>query len=74
MVWNKRQDKIRSPLEMAWIKTAHKSKRTVGICCDAPSTFPEFTEFLVKNRIDSVSVTPDVAINTRLVVAKAEKK
>ena len=56
------------------IKEAHKYGRGVGICGDAPSSFPEFTEFLVKCRIDSVSVTPDAAINTRFVVAKAEKK
>ncbi|MFA4819900.1 MAG: phosphoenolpyruvate synthase [Candidatus Aenigmatarchaeota archaeon] len=56
------------------IKTAHKHKRTVGICGDAPSSFPDFTEFLVKCKIDSVSVTPDVAVNTRLLVAKAEKR
>ena len=56
------------------IKVAHACKRKVGICGDAPSTFPEFTEFLVKTRIDSISVTPDVAVNTRLLVAKIEKK
>jgi len=56
------------------ITTAHKHKRPVGICGDAPSTFPDFTKFLIKNKIDSVSVTPDVAITTRLLVSKCEKK
>ena len=56
------------------ITTAHKHKRVVGICGDAPSSFPDFTEFLIKCGIDSVSVTPDVAVNTRLLVAKAEKR
>lgn len=56
------------------IKTTHKHRRSVGICGDAPSTFPEFTKFLIKNRIDSVSVTPDVAVSTRLLIAKYEKK
>ena len=56
------------------IKTAHKYKRKVGICGDAPSTFPDFAKFLVKCGIDSISVTPDVAVQTRLLVAKAEKK
>ncbi|MEK6887489.1 MAG: phosphoenolpyruvate synthase [Candidatus Aenigmatarchaeota archaeon] len=55
------------------IKTAHKHKRKVGICGDAPSTFPEFTKFLVRSHIDSISVTPDVAVNTRLLIAKIEK-
>ncbi len=56
------------------IKTAHACKRTVGICGQAPSDFPDFAEFLVKNKIDSISVNPDVAITTRLIAAKAEKK
>jgi pyruvate,water dikinase len=56
------------------IKTAHKYKRKVGICGQAPSDYPEFSEFLVKNHIDSISVNPDVAISTRLLVAKIEKK
>ena len=55
------------------IITAHKNKRPVGICGDAPSTFPDFTKFLINANIDSVSVTPDVAIATRLLVAKCEK-
>lgn len=56
------------------IKTAHKHKRVVGICGDAPSSLPDFAEFLVRSHIDSISVTPDVAVNTRLLVAAAEKK
>ena len=55
------------------IATAHKHKRVVGICGDAPSSFPDFTKFLVRSHIDSISVTPDVAVNTRLLVAKIEK-
>ena len=71
--FNERNPAVKKSIENL-IKTAHKLKRTVGICGDAPSTFPDFTEFLVKNRIDSVSVTPDVAISTRLLIAKTEKK
>ena len=56
------------------IKTAHACRRPVGICGQAPSDFPDFAEFLVKQHIDSISVNPDVAVTTRLVVAKAEKK
>jgi pyruvate,water dikinase len=54
------------------IKGAHESKRKVGICGDAPSTYPEYAEFLVKAGIDSISVTPDVAIQTKMNIAKAE--
>ena len=56
------------------LKTAHKNKTPVGICGQAPSDYPEFTKFLVENGINSISVNPDVAVQTKLLVAKLEKK
>jgi len=56
------------------IKIAHRKKKKVGFCGDAPSKFTEYSEFLSKNKIDSISVTPDFAVKTRLTVRKAEKK
>ncbi|MFH0832284.1 MAG: phosphoenolpyruvate synthase [Candidatus Aenigmatarchaeota archaeon] len=56
------------------VKTAHKYRRNVGICGQAPSDHPDFVAFLVKNGIDSISVNPDVAVQTKLLVAKAEKR
>ena len=54
------------------IKTAHQYKRKVGICGQAPSDFPDFAQFLVKQGIDSLSLTPDTVIATTLKIAKAE--
>lgn len=31
----------------------------------APSIYPEFTEFLIKCGIDSVSVNPDAVVSTK---------
>ena len=56
------------------IKSCKKNKTKIGICGDGPSTFPEFAEFLVKEGIDSLSLTSDVILKTRLHVAKTEKK
>jgi len=56
------------------ISVAHKYGRSVGICGDAPSTHEDYAEFLVERGIDSISVMPDVAIKTKLKVAKFEKK
>ncbi|MBU5682742.1 MAG: phosphoenolpyruvate synthase, partial [Candidatus Aenigmarchaeota archaeon] len=56
------------------IKEAHKNKVTVSICGQAPSVYPEFTEFLVKAGIDSISVNPDVVIKTKKLVYEVEKK
>ncbi|MFH8108019.1 MAG: phosphoenolpyruvate synthase [Candidatus Aenigmatarchaeota archaeon] len=55
------------------IKKAHKYRRKVGICGDAPSTYKDFLKFLIDAGIDSVSVTPDVALETKLRVARLEK-
>jgi len=56
------------------IKVAHKHGRTVSICGQAPSVYPEFTEFLVRCGIDSVSVNPDAVIGTRRLIASVERK
>jgi pyruvate,water dikinase len=46
--------------------------RKIGICGQAPSDHPEFAAFLVSCGIDSISVTPDALVRTRLRVAEAE--
>ena len=46
------------------IKKAHKKGITVGICGTAPSDHKEFAKFLVESGIDSISVTPDVFVET----------
>jgi len=56
------------------IKVAHRHGRTVSICGQAPSVYPEFTEFLVRCGIDSVSVNPDAVIGTRRLIASVERK
>jgi pyruvate,water dikinase len=56
------------------IKVAHESKVTVSICGQAPSVYEDFTEAIVRFGIDSVSVNPDVVIQTRKLVASVEQK
>lgn len=56
------------------IDKAKKNKRKIGICGDAPSTFPDFAEFLVKRGIDSISLSPDAVLKTTLNIAEVEKK
>ncbi len=46
----------------------------IGICGQGPSDFPDFAEFLVEKNIDSISVTPDVVLKTKLIIAAAEAK
>ncbi|MBI4122376.1 MAG: phosphoenolpyruvate synthase [Parcubacteria group bacterium] len=56
------------------IKTAHKHKRKVGICGQAPSDYPEFAAWLATQKIDSMSLTPDSVVEVIKRVAVAEKK
>jgi pyruvate,water dikinase len=52
------------------IKIAKKNKIKIGICGQAPSDFPDFARFLMKEGIDSISLTPDTVIKTRLDLSK----
>ena len=54
------------------IAGAHDAGRTVGICGQAPSDYPEFAAFLVQQGIDSISLNPDSVVRTRRRVAEAE--
>ncbi|MDO8660874.1 MAG: putative PEP-binding protein, partial [Candidatus Woesearchaeota archaeon] len=56
------------------IRVAHKNKCHVGICGQAPSDYPEFAQWLVKQGIDSISLNPDTLLKTRQSIAIAEKR
>ena len=56
------------------IKIAHKNGKTVGICGQGPSVYPEFAEFLVEEGIDSISLNPDTFVKTKRNIASAEQK
>ncbi len=54
------------------IANAHAMAMPVGICGQAPSDFPDFAEFLVKEGIDSISLQPDSVLKTSLDLKKLE--
>jgi len=56
------------------IKVAHENGCTVSICGEGPSNLPDFTEFLVRAGIDSISVNNDAVIATKKLVASIEQK
>lgn len=55
------------------IRQAEETDSKIGICGDAPSTVEGYAEFLVNEGIDSISVSPDVVLETILKVAEAEE-
>ena len=56
------------------IKAAKNAGIKIGLCGQAPSDFPEFSQFLVEKGIDSISFTPDALIKGIENIAKAENK
>jgi len=52
------------------IKLCNEKKKYCGICGEAPSNFPEFAEFLMKEGIESMSLSPGSVIKTILNLAK----
>ena len=54
------------------IEGAHRMGKVVGICGQAPSDYADFTEFLVRQGIDSISVNPDALLKTLHTVAEVE--
>ena len=51
-----------------------KNGKTVSLCGQAPSIYPEFAEFLVNAGLTSISVNPDAVETVKRIVAKAEAK
>jgi pyruvate, water dikinase len=56
------------------IDGAHAEGRTVGICGQGPSVYPEFAEFLVREGIDSISLNADTVVPTIRSIASLEQR
>ncbi|MFH1511466.1 MAG: putative PEP-binding protein, partial [Candidatus Woesearchaeota archaeon] len=70
---DERNEAVKRLIEQV-IKTAKRYEKKVGICGDAPSTFPDFAKFLVEKGIDSISLSPDAVIKTTLAIAEEERR
>jgi len=67
------RDKAVKELIKNVIRTCREKNKYSGICGQAPSDFPDFAEFLVKEGIESISLNPDSVIKTKLILSKKEK-
>jgi len=72
-IYNERNEAIKRLVKHV-IEVAKKYGKKIGICGQAPSDFPEFAEFLVECGINSISLSPDTVLKTRLLVAEKEKE
>ena len=56
------------------IRTVKAAGRKIGICGQAPSDYPEFAEFLVREGIDSISLNPDAVLKTTRAILQTESR
>jgi pyruvate,water dikinase len=56
------------------IQGTKRNQRHSGLCGQAPSDYPEFAEFLVREGIDSMSLNPDSVIKITLKVIEIEER
>lgn len=71
--FDERNDAVVASLEHI-CNVARMHNVTVSCCGQAPSVYPEITEVLVKAHATSVSVSPDVVVSTRKLIASVEQK
>lgn len=56
------------------ISVCRKHGVTTSICGQAPSNYPEYLEFLVREGATSISVNPDAVVPSRLAIISVEKR
>jgi pyruvate,water dikinase len=71
-LFDERNDAVRWMLARA-VAAARRIGKPIGICGQAPSDYPDLARWLVGLGIDSVSLNPDVAVRTTLLIAEAEE-
>ena len=72
-IFDERNEAVKRMLKMA-IDACKSADKYIGICGQAPSDYPEITEFLVENGIDSISLNPDSVLKMWQVVADLEAR
>lgn len=72
-LFDERNDAARMMVAFA-IRAAKRNGKKVGLCGQAPSDFPEYAAFLVREGIDSVSLNPDAVFKTSKVILEEEQK
>jgi pyruvate,water dikinase len=70
-LFDERDEAVKRMISEA-IRKAHAAGIKIGICGQAPSNYPDFAAFLVREGIDSISLNPDSFLKTAGIVAEAE--
>ncbi len=60
-LFDERDEAVKKMMRLA-IKGAHAVGTTIGICGQAPSDYPEIAQFLIEQKIDSISLNADSVV------------
>jgi len=71
--FDERNDAVKAMLSLA-IKACQKRGKYVGICGQGPSDHPDLAQWLVEQKIESMSLNPDTVVETWLALAKRAKR
>jgi pyruvate,water dikinase len=71
--FDERDDAVKAMLAMA-IAACRKAGKYAGICGQGPSDHPDLAQWLVEQKIESISLNPDTVVETWLALAKAAGK
>lgn len=71
-IYDERNEAVKKMISLA-IQGCKRNGIKSGICGQAPSDYPEFAEFLIKEGIDTISLTPDSILKTIKNLAILEK-
>jgi pyruvate,water dikinase len=72
-IFDERNEAVKRSLKSV-IQECKKQNKYIGICGQAPSDYPEITEFLVNEGIHSISLNPDSIIKMWQLINKLENK
>ena len=67
--FDERDDAVKAMLSMA-ITACRKAGKYAGICGQGPSDHPDLAQWLVEQKIESMSLNPDTVVETWLALAK----
>jgi pyruvate,water dikinase len=72
-IFDERNEAVKRMISQV-IQVAKKKRKYIGICGQAPSDYPEFASFLVREGIESISLNPDTVIKTIFALEQVEKE
>jgi len=70
--FDERDDAVKAMLAMA-ITACRKAGKYAGICGQGPSDHPDLAQWLVEQKIESISLNPDTVVETWLALAKGNR-